>query len=239
MSEASGDGSAAAVSDGGSGSGSGSSSGGSLADVQRQLAALESRYAALVAKHDDTENDLAFQRKRVESAVSKVTLEKDEEIAQSAHSTDTATLTQHTHIRQCRHRVGEAGKKTTAGGWDVSRRAHWTFGVTVCCLPVAAVRRLKQAFAEVSEKRKAAFTQMKESAAQHDQPHHLRCERCRALCHCARTAALTLFCLVAVRSQAVGAGGCGRSELRLHAGAVGVRTVGGSQSVGVDAAFAE
>ena len=56
----------------------------SLADVQRQLAALESRYAALVAKHDDTENDLAFQRKRVESAVAKITQDKDDEIAQSA-----------------------------------------------------------------------------------------------------------------------------------------------------------
>ena len=82
-------GSVAAAADSGSvggSSGGGSASGGSgeLADVQRQLAALESRYAALVAKHDDTENDLAFQRKRVESAVAKITQDKDDEIAQSA-----------------------------------------------------------------------------------------------------------------------------------------------------------
>ena len=85
-----------AVSGGDSVSVSGSG-GGQLADVQRQLAALESRYAALVAKHDDTENDLAFQRKRVDSLVAKVTQEKDDEIAQSD---DTPT---HAH---CRRTVG-------------------------------------------------------------------------------------------------------------------------------------
>lgn len=54
-----------------------------LSDVQKQLAALESRHASLLAKHDDVENDLAFHKKRYETAVAKITQEKDDEIAQS------------------------------------------------------------------------------------------------------------------------------------------------------------
>ena len=91
----SGGGEAAGVSSGGGGGG-----GAQLADMQRQLAALESRYTALVAKNDDTENDLAFQRKRVESVVAKITQEKDEELNQSAHcqphqTTNTARTARH------------------------------------------------------------------------------------------------------------------------------------------------
>ena len=59
----------------------------SVQELQRQLQALERSHAALLAKHDDTQNELAFQKKRFESAVQKATEEKEDEITQS----DTAT----------------------------------------------------------------------------------------------------------------------------------------------------
>ena len=146
MSESEGVGeSVSAVAGGGDSTSTSTTSGGQLADVQRQLAALESRYAALVSKHDDTENDLAFQRKRVESAVNKITADKDDEIAQSQHTTRHNT-TQHNTTRhnttrtQPRARVGREGDRTAAH-FD---HAHVSLSLSLSCcrcvvVPAAAV----------------------------------------------------------------------------------------------------
>ena len=66
----------------------------SVEELQGQLSALESRNASLVTKLDDAENEVAFHKKRYETAIQKAKEDKEEEIGQSAphHSTHPTPL---------------------------------------------------------------------------------------------------------------------------------------------------
>ena len=81
----------------------------SVADLQRQLAALESRNAALLAKADDAENEVAFHKKRFDTAVGKALAEKEEEIEQYTHS---STAHHHRNQHHQHHQQRRTGRRT-------------------------------------------------------------------------------------------------------------------------------
>ena len=70
------------------------------ADPAKALAALESRHAALIARHDNTENELAFVKKRLDAQLQKAQQEKEDEIAQSAQPA-AAPLTRQPRLLPC------------------------------------------------------------------------------------------------------------------------------------------
>ena len=142
----------------------------SVAELQRQVAALESRNASLLAKADDAENEVAFHKKRFDTAVSKATAEKEEEIAQSQQRSNTAPR----HSTTAQHSTAAASHPLLSlCGWLV---VMWCVVWWCVCVVLRWWVRMKAAFAEVSEKRKEAFTQLKESrthnASHRITPHH-------------------------------------------------------------------